>query len=163
MQKVDSWDFNAVALLKAALKSPYGVKRLSEDPIATARSFGFELDPALAPAIKDMDLSAKTRLFDDAADEEVADFFHSTITDGRYVADWADDPAGVADKLGIVVSDAAIQRAEWIRGNIDLDTIGDLQPMWGRIIITIGIAIIIAAGPRRTVIPVIQPEHIDRI
>lgn len=48
MQEVKTWDYNAAALVKAAIESPFGIKLLQSDPSTTAKSFGFTLDENMA-------------------------------------------------------------------------------------------------------------------
>lgn len=111
MQKVATWDYNAVALLKAAYFAPFGLKRLFTDPIGTAAGFGFDLDPGFVPEITRLDASgffATTQ----PEDEELADFLHATIVDGRYLEEWLVDPVGVASKLGITVSPPVFPRIQ---------------------------------------------------
>jgi hypothetical protein len=109
MPKVTTWDYNAIALLKAAYSAPFGVKRLLDDPESTAAGFGFDLDPAFAPEIKRLNMAAFFAT-NTGADEELADFLHTTIVDGRYVLEWLADPRDVARKLGLTVTPAVIAR-----------------------------------------------------
>jgi hypothetical protein len=109
MQKVATWDYNAVALLKAAYFAPFGLKRLFSDPIGTAAGFGFDLDRKFVPEIERLNA---TGFFasPNPEDEELADFLHTTIVDGRYLEEWLVNPSAVAGKLGITVSPAVFTR-----------------------------------------------------
>lgn len=123
MQKVTTWDSNAVALIKAACSSPSGVKPLLADPTSTAAGLGFELDPAFEPEIQKLNLA----LFADDAttDQELADFVHRTIVDGRYVHEWLADPADVARRLGITISPAVVALIKAMDAHLDIDrTVG---------------------------------------
>ena len=167
MKEVNSCDYNLVALLKAVVKSPNGVQRLYEDPLSTARSFGFELAPDLSEALKDLDMSSKLSEVNVSIDQEVADFFHATIVDGRYVEEWASDPTDVASRLGIIVSEPAIQRVTEIQNSFNFNAMAKLRPeaAWVGIVIRVAIAVVVATGPKGKNLqsPVFQPAHIDRL
>lgn len=160
MNKVDTWDYNAVALMKAALKAPFGVKRLLADPKGSAKSLGFTLDDKLVADIANLKVFDKLPKADEAADEEVADFFHTTVADGRFISEWHDDPAGVASKLQIGVSDDAIKRIAQINGELDLNKF--TGPIVEAPIVTV-IAVFFAGELRGPAIRVSDPRDIDRI
>lgn len=55
--------------------------------------------------------NAKSRVsLDDPINKEILDFYNKTVVNGKYLKDWATEPRGVAEKLRIKVSDAAIER-----------------------------------------------------
>jgi len=97
--------------LEAAVMNKADIYALFEDPVKEAKRLNLTLSSEAANRIRVAHLSKKQ--LEEPVDKEVADFFHKTVLDGRFVREWAVQPQDVATKLGVKISDSAIDR---IRG-----------------------------------------------
>lgn len=159
LQAVTTWDYNAMALLKALMRNPHGIERFNRDPIAAAAGVGFALDPAFSKRIQKLNIWSQLSQVPVEVDQEVADFFASTISDGRFVAEWLKDPKSVAKRLGIIVSPEALRRVDEIaatEGLAHIQASGEVMMLP----IVVAVVIVIAFGPKEC--RVVQPNDLNR-
>ena len=100
---------------------------------------------AIAPEVAALKLKLT-----DAEGEELLELYNATVSDGRYIGELTTDPAGVAKKLKVKVSDnavAAIKKAGSIKALQTSDQVSAaVSPIVA--VVVVAVVIVIVFGPK---------------
>ena len=127
-----------VAFLEAASEKKADLMSLFENPRQEAERLGINISPQAVSQLKALNLGNAERIAD-PVDREVISFFHATVKDGRYLKEWAKDPARVAKKIGVSISQKAADRIATVSQLVS-GTHGEASIIW----IVVGIVVIVA-------------------
>ncbi len=94
-------------LVEALRGGKLDVKSLLADPRAATSTAGVTLS---AHALDQLEVLAKVDKLTDPVAREVATFFHTVASDGRFLETWSVRPHEVASTLGVTLSDHALDR-----------------------------------------------------
>jgi len=142
---------DTIHFLETAARSKLDVFTVARDPEAAAKKLGIELRPEVARNLAKLDLSNDK--VEDEVDRAVVEFYRKVVTDGRHVADWATNPAQVAERLKLKVSPEVIDRIIAVR---DAGVSGRLGP--GSVMcpaaVAVAVAIVVVLWTREFELPV---------
>jgi hypothetical protein len=98
----------AIAFLQQAAKRKLDVFTVARDPQAAAKKIGVSLTPEVEQSL--LAFSPERAKTEDPVDREVIEFYQKVIQDGRFIANWVVNPAAVAERLKMKVSQRALDR-----------------------------------------------------
>lgn len=102
-------DAGVVEFVRGAVQKQADLGALFRDPAKEGGRLGMQVTPQVAGALKMLSPEGAAAVRD-PVDREIIEFFHRTATDGRFVAEWATQPARVARDLGVQISREAVDR-----------------------------------------------------
>lgn len=128
-------------------------------PAEEASRLRLEISEATERELKQLAIAEPEKL-DDPVDREVVEFFHKTVTDGRFLDAWATRPYEVARALDVELSSAAAERivgASGIRfGGRDPSVV--MSPA----AVAIVVVIVIVVWDRERRVPVVDTSGLEK-
>lgn len=148
----------ALTFLEQAARQKLDVFAVARDPKAAAKRIGVSLSAEVEQSIRSLGID-KDKL-GGAADQEAIDFYKKVVADGRFIADWAINPASVAERLKLKVSQEAIDRIVASRD------IGLTQPggeLMSPAAVAVAVAIVIVLWSREAELPVLDRSGLRKL
>jgi hypothetical protein len=130
---------DTVAFLEAAAAYNADFEALFDNPKREAERLGLDLPSEVASQVRALNLNNADRITD-PVDREVVSFFQATVKDGQYLAEWASEPARVAELVGFPISQAAVERIGTVSQLVAREQYGENRIIW----IVVGIVVIVA-------------------
>lgn len=100
---------DVVELLRRATSKGLKITDILEDPAKAAMTVDIKLSEVAAASLSQLAPSRVASLTN-PVDRELVGFFHEVIRDGRFLETWTAEPVAVANRIGVKLSDAAVDR-----------------------------------------------------
>ncbi len=151
-------DAPTVSFLEQAVKHKLDVFSVARDPQAAAEKIGVSLTPEVEQSLLTFDLD-KVKV-EDPLDKEVIKFYKKVVHDGRFINEWIVNPASVAKRLNVKVSQQALDRIVTTRD------FGLTQPggsVMSPAAVAVAVAIVIVLWSHEVDLPVIDRSGIRKL
>lgn len=147
-----------ISFLQQAAERKLDLFTVARDPQAAAKKIGVNLTSEVELSLRAF--NPEKAKIEDPVDQEVVDFYQKVVRDGRFIADWIVNPATVAERLKVKVSQQALDRI------VDSRDFGLRQPggsVMSPAAVAVAVAIVIVLWSREVELPVIDRSGIVKL
>lgn len=138
-------DASALSVITEAQERKISLIDIFENPAKMASELGVELTNAGADALGTL-APTKIKEIQDPVQQEVVGYIHSVIEDGRFIDGMLLKPSEVSDRLGVRLSDAAMDRViDSGRAAVQLDRSG-MHASAGSMVVAVGVGILLVVA-----------------
>lgn len=151
-------DVPTMGFLRQATERKLDVFTVARDPQAAAKKLGINLAPEVERSLAALNLD-KVKV-EDPVDREVIDFYQKVVQDGRYITEWVVNPASVAERLKVKVSEPVLARIVTTR---DFGLTRPGGEVMSPAAVAVAIAIVIVVWDHEVDLPVLDRSRIAKL